>query len=865
LFVADVVGLAPFAPGNIAAAWWLAGCSVVPIGTNKRPFVDWKDFQTTRAHAGQVRTWFEQTYPTAGVAVICGSVSGGVEMLELEGRANNPDSITKIEAALREAGILDIWEQLHLHGYSERTPHGGLHLLYRIPDNPVPGNTKIAERWATPDEYTEHEQQLVAANPERKFRRVLSETRGEGGYVVVAPSSGACHPSGRPWETLSGTPQSMLELSWVEREQLHTCIRQALNEIWAEVAIPGPAPERPPRAPMEDGALSPGDDFNLRASWEEPWFMQHGWTIHHRNGDEVFWTRPGKDPSEGHSASTGYVDGVDRLYIWSSSTELPSEQPITKFYAHSLLNFNGQLRQCAKALRLQGFGTPVIQAPALGDFDLELGGQPAAANGGVAEPPRRHDLHSPEHLRPGGGLIYTDTGYARRLYDRYKDTFRYHPLEKRWYIWEPGSSAWTPTDGSMVTIAAESLAEEALLTLDREMQRGAGGDERRSKLIETLYKQALTAMSNSRIASLVGRFRDQAGITVDPDVFDNNTDLLNLMNCTYNLANNTVTSHRSADMLTMTFGASYDPDARCPRFLKFIEETMPDPEVRAYVQRALGYSLTGRPTKRVMFMLHGPSGTGKSVLTSVMTELFGGYGATAPATTFRMKKNDTTVDIHHLRGKRFVATSEMPEGALLDEELIKRVTGGDVITSRTLFESFQSWRAHCVIWIATNFLPRLSSDDNAIWRRAKTIPMRTEFTPDGMHKEIEGLADQLLHERDGILNWLLDGLTEYRRIGLGEPAAISQDISTYRTEMDSVSSWFQAAIRDGEMVLDAGANSSTQLLYQRYSAHCNDDGVQPLGRRRFTKRLSTMVPGDGSRKLGGQMMWQGLSLNGGLD
>jgi putative DNA primase/helicase len=259
-----------------------------------------------------------------------------------------------------------------------------------------------------------------------------------------------------------------------------------------------------------------------------------------------------------------------------------------------------------------------------------------------------------------------------------------------------------------------------------------------------------------------------------------------------------------------------------------------------------------------MFMLHGPSGTGKSVLTSVLTRVFGDYGTTAPATTFRLKKNETTVDIHQLRGKRFVATSEMPEGAQLDEELVKRVTGGDIITSRALYESFHHWRPQCVVWIATNFLPRLSSDDNAIWRRAKTIPMRTEFGPHASKAEIEGLSDQLLQERDGILNWLLDGLADYRANGLGEPPAVTKDIEDYRTDMDSVAAWFREEIDMGVLELADDGRTPTQLLYQRYHSHCSEAGFTPLGRARFTKRLSNMSSAISYQKIGGQMTWFGI-------
>lgn len=856
--MADAVGFVPFAPGNIAATWWQARCSVIPIKTDgtKAPHVAWQAYQRDFPNAGQVRTWFEQQYPGSGVAVICGSISGNLEMLELEGRAYTQESLAQIRAQCEAAGIHDLWDRLTREGYSERTPSGGVHLLYRVIDNPVPGNTKIASRYATEDEYTDREREIRESRPGWRAVRVLAETRGEGGYVIVAPTSGACHPTGQPWVTMTGSPATILQLTWVDRDQLHACVRAALNEIRNEVAIPE-AP-RPPRPAAPDGVLSPGDDFDLRASWTDDWFTRQGWRIHHRTGNEIFWTRPGKDHEDGHSATTGYsADGIDRLYIWSTSTDLPAEQPLRKFFVYAHYEFGGDMGRCAKVLREQGYGTPLIRP--LGELDLDFGGEgQEAAPREPPAPPQQHDLHSPDQLRPDGGIIFTDIGYARRMYDRYRDTFRYNAVEKRWYVWHPGASAWSPCDPAQVSMAAEALVDEALRVLDHQLHRGAGDDPHLLKRLEHLYRRALGATSTARINAIVTRFREQPGITVDADAFDNNLDLLNLGNCTYNLSTGTMSAHDPANMLTMTFAANYDPEAKCPRFEKFMEEVLPDSEVRAFVQRSLGYSLTGRPTKRALFMLHGPSGTGKSVLTSVITRLFGDYGTTAPATTFRMKKTETTVDVHQLRGKRFVATSEMPEGALLDEELVKRLTGGDMITSRALYESFHHWRAQCVIWIATNFLPRLSSDDNAIWRRAKTIPMRTQFGPDTGNREIEGLSDILLQERDGILNWLLDGLADYQEHGLGEPDGVRRDLETYRTEMDSVAAWFQDEVRDGAITVVREERAPTQLLYQRYSSHCSDEGIQPLGRKRFTKRLSTMAEGIEAIRSSGQSFTTGI-------
>lgn len=338
--------------------------------------------------------------------------------------------------------------------------------------------------------------------------------------------------------------------------------------------------------------------------------------------------------------------------------------------------------------------------------------------------------------------------------------------------------------------------------------------------------------------------------------FDASIELLNLRNFTINLTTFEVRPQEPGDMITLSCNANYNPEAICPNFLKYIRSVIPNEELREYVQRALGYSLLGRPTERAMFLLHGPSGTGKSVLTDIMAYVFGDYGVTAPSSTFKQKKQEGgTFDLHRLRGKRFVTLSEMPEGAQLDEELVKRITGGDKVPSRGLYESYQEWRPRCAIWIATNFLPRLSSDDNAIWRRVRTIPMKTEIKSS---EEIKGLSELLYSESDGIFNWLLEGLQEYRRIGLSEPRVVLDDISSYRTEIDSVSSWLGASIEDGTWVIDPKAQTMLMQAYNSYVTNCQDNSISHLGKLRFVKRIPGINADLSIKKSGGQSFIVGL-------
>jgi putative DNA primase/helicase len=830
---------------NIALPWHYGGCAVIPIrpGGSKAPFFDWKNgaknYQQDRPSDTEIQQWFEADYPRAGVAVICGKVSGNLEMLELEGRAADADSLSRISTECEVRTVRELWEWLMMQGYSEWTPSGGIHLLYRITDHDVPGNKKIASRSARQDELTEEELALQTQRPDFRATRVLAETRGEGGYVVVAPTGGHCHKSGEPWTTVGGQQGRIPEITWSQRMAIHLAIQAALDES------PPPAEPVPRNLPAvrttDDDDPAPGTDFNLRGSWEDSWFTSMGWKVSHRSKDETFWVRPGKNPGDGHSASTGFSPDGDRLFIWSTSTDLPSEEPLSKFFVYAHYHHNGDHSAAARTLRYMGYGgrKSTKAESELREFNLDL---PDGSTEAVLLPPQ-------------GGHDLTDTGYGRLMHEMYADKFRYNTAERRWYEWD--GSAWVQDEHLAIQRAAEATADLVLTQATEELRIMDGRGDELEKSARRQFRDAKAGLNNSRLQAAITRYQCQPGIPVTPDAFDQNQDLLNLGNGTLNLLTSELRPHSPDNMLTLTFGAELDPGASCPLFKQFMADILPSPEVRAYVQRALGYTMLGRPTERVMFLLHGPSGTGKSVLTSVMTQMFGGYGTTAPATTFRIKKNETSIDVHRLRGRRFVATSEMPEGALLDEELIKRLTGGDHISSRSLYEDYQVWTPKCVIWIATNFLPRVNGDDNAIWRRAKSIPMRTEFGTD-TNPEILGYASVLMQERNGILNWLLAGLASYQEYGLDQPQEITDDIESYRVDVDSVASFLRDKTDDGVLALQSGATVRSSVLNTLYSDYCAENRVQPMGVRRFAKRLRSLGTGLEPTKVGGQSVWTGL-------
>ncbi len=179
-----------------ARALFEAGISTVAVANDgsKRPRGEWKQYQTRCANQQELIQWFGQGY--GGIGVVTGTISGNLEMAEIEGRAF--EQLQALEDAARASGLGPLWDKLET-GWLERSPSGGIHWFYRLPYPPA-RNTKLASRPATPEE--------LAENPHEK-RKVLAETRGEGGFVVTAPSNGTTHESGRPWQIIAGGPATV--------------------------------------------------------------------------------------------------------------------------------------------------------------------------------------------------------------------------------------------------------------------------------------------------------------------------------------------------------------------------------------------------------------------------------------------------------------------------------------------------------------------------------------------------------------------------------------------------------------------------------------------------------------------------------
>jgi putative DNA primase/helicase len=794
-----------------AESWLNGGCSVIPIRADgtKRPLFEWKRFQTERATPEALRLWVEGN-PGIGIGVVCGEVSGNLELFELESRAVDEVSMAKIEAAIPEGHpAYEMWDLINGDdGFCETTPSGGLHYLYRVSDHSVPGNTKIARRPATVAE--------LEVSPDDKVK-VLAETRGEGGYVVVAPSGGRVHNRRVAWQLAGNSDFGRIPtVTWGQRCALHAAIASALDQM---PETPDYAP--PARPQTVDSGERPGDVFNARADWRDI-LEPHGWRIAFQRGSETFWVRPGKDPRDGHSATTNYSgDGEDRLYVFSSSTEFDTEVPYTKFGAHVLLNYGGDFTRATRALRASGYGGPVVQRSSddwSQRWDTSFGSTPIPT------------------LKPSGIRDYTTTGACVRFVEEHGEYLKYVDESKIWRVWD--GAKWADDRGASQVMQRFERMTEVMYDEARNMP----DDEPMKKP----YQRHVTRLRESGRTSIMSIL--QSKLVCSADDFDTDVRYLNLRNGIWDTVENKLIQHNPKYMLTKMMGVSYNPDAYASGTVAFLSTLIPDDATREYVLRALAYTMTGEADQRAFFLLQGPPGTGKTQFIEMMQQIFGDYGVTAMPSTFhkRPASGSPTVDQHALRGARFVTTSETSQDSQLDEELLKRYTGKDKMSTRALWGKPEEWVPTGTIWFATNHLPKFSSDEEAVWRRVKTIHFNTQFTDDGVDgpQSTPNIGRKLAAlEGDGIFNLLIAALALYRFDGrLVEPSVVKQAVEEHKREVDPTCQMWDEKVSDGVFVRDPSGQLDSTGLYTVYEKWCAENGIRyPMGKRRFLNSIRQVI------------------------
>ncbi|WP_431856617.1 DNA primase family protein [Azospirillum sp.] len=317
-------------------------------------------------------------------------------------------------------------------------------------------------------------------------------------------------------------------------------------------------------------------------------------------------------------------------------------------------------------------------------------------------------------------------------------------------------------------------------------------------------------------------------------------------------------SSRRADLITRRVAASYRPGADCPRFKTFLERIQPSEPVRKYLQRLFGYRLTGRADEHVFVVFFGTGRNGKSTLVDVLRRVYGDYAATVPVGLFlddgHVRADGPRPSLAKLPGVRVVFMSEPKKGSRLDESMVKETTGGEPIETRRLNRDPFEFRPQFVPIMSTNHKPEVRGLDPGIWGRIHLVGFPVTIPAAERDKR---LGETLWTERDGILNWMLDGLKEWHEQGLNPPQEILDAVAEYKADSDPLGEFL-----DSETVAEAGKRVKTADLYERYEDWCKRNGVEPLKQNGFSRRMKDR----GFRTVKVSVLfWSGLDLLQGVD
>jgi putative DNA primase/helicase len=456
-----------------------------------------------------------------------------------------------------------------------------------------------------------------------------------------------------------------------------------------------------------------------------------------------------------------------------------------------------------------------------------------------------HRESLPEPNVPKFGLLsdlpFSDAGIAEHFVKRMGADVRYCFTRQRWVIW--GGKKWAVDRTDQILELGTSCVRELYKSLSVGLD-----DVDASQKLRKFLKAYLDAPGLTRMLSLA-----RPKCAAQSNEFDTKPWLLNCDNGTVDLKTGALQEHRRDDRLTKTIGIPYDQSATCPAFVKFLNDVMDgDQTMVDYLQRVIGYSLTGDTSEDCLFILHGAGANGKSTLLDTLQTLLGPFSAQVQSESFMIQKTQTVrSDIARLDGARFAVSSESEKGHRFAESLIKQLTGGDKVTARQLYSAEFEYKPQFKIFLGTNKRPDIKGTDNGIWRRIHLVPFDVTFAGE---KQDKGLREKLKAELPGILAWAVRGCLAWQEAGgLRPPTKVTGAVSSYRSDMDSLQRFL-----DERCVIEADAILAKKDLYDAYVLWCELEGDGPMTKSLFAQGLKEH--GFREKRTSTARQWSGLRL-----
>lgn len=455
-----------------------------------------------------------------------------------------------------------------------------------------------------------------------------------------------------------------------------------------------------------------------------------------------------------------------------------------------------------------------------------------------------------------GGMPFNDTGNAERLVELHGDDLRYIPEWKRWLVFD--GAKWNDNAIGEVMRRAKATVNElhryaAELSKDAAEEESETRKEELAKQSEAFSKWARKSGGKRDLDAMVSLAQSEISVEIHHEELDRNKWLLNVINGTLDLRTGQLREHERKDLITKMAGCEYDPNAKCPVWLEFLDKIMAgDQGSISYIQRAVGSSLTGDVRDHVLFIMFGSGRNGKSTFINTILSLMGEYGATIPSEVLLLKSGEEhPTGSSVLKGLRFAPMVETADGRRLNETAVKQFSGGDKIRTRRMREDYwEFWPTHH-LWMATNHRPSISGTDRGIWSRIRMIPFNVRIQAKERDPKLQ---DKLLAELPGILAWAVRGCLEWGKNGLQIPEAVSVATRQYASDMDTLGDFIEE-----RCVEEQGASVSAAIIYDDWKERWAPiNGERNMSKTKFGLKLTER--GFEKGKEGGNRVWLGIRM-----
>lgn len=498
-------------------------------------------------------------------------------------------------------------------------------------------------------------------------------------------------------------------------------------------------------------------------------------------------------------------------------------------------------------------GTPVVSNTApLMTIDMMVHAVDAAA---ANEVDANVTLHRPcEGQEAIPEFSPSEVGYAERFVGNWGETTRYDASRGTWMLW--AGTHWKPdirdsVVGQMIKVAKNIIDVEVLAL----RMCSEHCDDHFAVSARARKKEAIQLHTYRTISQSLKIARALPGMSTLVSEYDADPMAFNCQSGVIDLKTGLVTPHNSRQLLTKISPVRLGlPSENCPRWMQFLDEIMcGDQELVAYLQRLVGYILSGRMDEQCFFLFYGGGANGKSTFINVVKHLMGAYGHQVDFTTFMDMNRGASPrnDLAALVGKRFVVSPEGMQGKALDEPVVKQFTGGDAMSVRFLNQEFFEFNPVGKIVLASNHLPVIKGTDHGIWRRMRLVPFLAKFDEAKADPE---LTSKLIAEAPAILSWAVEGTQLWAKHGLGIPSAVSAATLNYRSSMDI----FQTFL-DERCQIGAGVKIGSQAFYDSYTNWCASAGIRiPMKQSAFKQRLEER--GFALKKEASCNVWLGIGL-----